>query len=194
MQELIRLMQDMVSLLDAANVFEKVKAEGEKGEPQQITTTSTEKVTAEVQGEQSKVQELSKPEEAPPVTEQPPSITKQVLLVSTALVIYASKDKASEEKILEEEPPTKRLKFLISNPSTTLPMPLRSIFPQDMTVDQFIDTLFNITSSEFSPTHPRYESKGKGITTEENQMKDLIPLIEEGGSDLQLHSWNTYVT
>ncbi|GJT76860.1 hypothetical protein Tco_1043585 [Tanacetum coccineum] len=99
MQELIRLMKDMVSLLDATNVFEKVKAEGEKvslaedielelaekakakvvkeakvaeetmeipqGEPQQITTTSTEEAMAKVQGEQPRVQELSKPKEAP---------------------------------------------------------------------------------------------------------------------------------
>ncbi|GKA72010.1 reverse transcriptase domain-containing protein [Tanacetum coccineum] len=51
-----------------------------------------------------------------------------------------------------------------------------------MTLDQFTGTLFNTTSSEYSPTPPRDESKGKGIATEENPLKDLIPLMDEGGS------------
>ncbi|GKB22013.1 hypothetical protein Tco_0855936 [Tanacetum coccineum] len=51
----------------------------------------------------------------------------------------------------------------------------------NMTVGQFTDSLFNTTSSEYSPTPPKDESKGKGITTEDNPMKELIPLMDEGG-------------
>ncbi|GJU05641.1 hypothetical protein Tco_1122071 [Tanacetum coccineum] len=182
MQELISLMKDMVSFLDAANVFEKIKAEGEKGDPQQIITTSTEEATIEVQGEQPKVQELSKLEEAPLVNDQPPSITKQVPLMSTTLVIHASEDKALEEKISEEEPPTKSLKLLIPNLSTTLPIPMCSIFLQNITVDQFTDTLFNTTSSKYSPTPHRDESKGTTSTT----LTAKLPILNPGDYDLWL--------
>ncbi|GJT76861.1 hypothetical protein Tco_1043586 [Tanacetum coccineum] len=63
-----------------------------------------------------------------------------------------------------------------------------------MIVDQFIDILFNITSYKYSPTPPRDESKGKGIATKENPIKDLIPLIEEGGLAPQMLNLNQFST
>ncbi|GKB34254.1 retrovirus-related pol polyprotein from transposon TNT 1-94, partial [Tanacetum coccineum] len=51
----------------------------------------------------------------------------------------------------------------------------------NMTVGQFTDSLFNTTSSEYSPTPLKDESKGKGIAMKDNPMKELIPLMDEGG-------------
>ncbi|GKA90446.1 hypothetical protein Tco_0812316 [Tanacetum coccineum] len=76
------------------------------------------------------------------------------------------------------------------------PTPLRSIIlehllnplEQKLSVEQFTNQLFGTTSSNFAPspprepTPPRDPSKGKGVSTEE-PMKELIPYIEEGGSD-----------
>ncbi|GJZ27497.1 hypothetical protein Tco_0571750 [Tanacetum coccineum] len=93
------------------------------------------------------------------------------------------KDKASEDKASEEEPHSKRLKFLIPNPSTKSPTPLSSIMPQNMTMGLFTDSLFRTTLSEYSLTPPKDKNKGKGIATEEEPMKLLMPLIEQGGSD-----------
>ncbi|GJV74722.1 hypothetical protein Tco_1506306 [Tanacetum coccineum] len=63
-----------------------------------------------------------------------------------------------------------------------------------MTLDQFTGTLFNTTSSEYSPTPPKDESKGKGIVTEENPLKDLIPLMDEGGSAPKMPNINSFST
>ncbi|GJT67301.1 putative retrotransposon gag domain, aspartic peptidase domain protein [Tanacetum coccineum] len=59
---------------------------------------------------------------------------------------------SSEDKPTEDEPPFKRL------------------------------SLFNITSSEFSPT-PLKDDKVKGVASEEDPLKELIPLIDEEGDD-----------
>ncbi|GJY44111.1 hypothetical protein Tco_0432324 [Tanacetum coccineum] len=55
-----------------------------------------------------------------------------------------------------------------------------------MTMKQFINNLFKTTLSKFSPTPPKDENKGKGITTKENPLKELIPLIEQGGPDPEM--------
>ncbi|GJW61329.1 hypothetical protein Tco_0110664 [Tanacetum coccineum] len=49
-------------------------------------------------------------------------------------------------------------------------------------MEQFTNNLFMITSFEYSPTPPKDESKGKGIATKENTLKELIPLKDDGGS------------
>ncbi|GJS24927.1 hypothetical protein Tco_0453559 [Tanacetum coccineum] len=98
------------------------------------------------------------------------------------MVVHALKEKDSKENISDEEPPSKRLKFLIPNPIISSPNPLRTILPQNISLKQFTDNLFQTTSSVFSPTPPSDESKGKGIATEENPLKELIPLMDEGGS------------
>ncbi|GJZ06933.1 hypothetical protein Tco_0540726, partial [Tanacetum coccineum] len=77
------------------------------------------------------------------------------------LVVHTPEEKASKDKAIEEEPPSKRLK-------TT-------------------------SSSEYFPTPPRDENKGKGIDTKEEPMKLLMPLIEQGESDpkmLNLHQFS----
>ncbi|GJS81558.1 retrovirus-related pol polyprotein from transposon TNT 1-94 [Tanacetum coccineum] len=111
---------------------------------------------------------------------------------TTALVIHTPKEKASEDKVSEEEPSPKRIKFLIPNPSTTSPTPLSLILPQNITMGQFTNSMFKTTSSEYSSTPPRDESKGKGIETKENPMKDLIPQMEEGGSAPKMLNLNHF--
>ncbi|GJS27319.1 hypothetical protein Tco_0487939 [Tanacetum coccineum] len=69
----------------------------------------------------------------------------------------------------------------------------------ELSVEQFTKKLFTITSFSFAPspskepTPPRDPSKGKGIAIEE-PMKELIPYIEEGGSDLKKLNIKPFVT
>ncbi|GKF02782.1 hypothetical protein Tco_0029705, partial [Tanacetum coccineum] len=128
-----------------------------------------------VQKKQPYGQESTMSEQTPPDTEQAPP-------ESTALVVHASVEKDLEEKVFEEEPPSKRLKFLIPNPITTLQNPLNTILPQNISLEQFTDSLLQITSSKYSITPHRDENKGKGIATEEEPVKLLMHLIEQGGS------------
>ncbi|GKC10394.1 hypothetical protein Tco_1007176 [Tanacetum coccineum] len=96
-------------------------------------------------------------------TTVPGLISKPLNKELNALNILESRvEKDSEEKVLEEEPPFKRLKFLIPNPITSSPNPLNTILPQNISLDQFTDSLLKTTSSEYSLTPPRDESKGKG--------------------------------
>ncbi|GJX43037.1 hypothetical protein Tco_0259713 [Tanacetum coccineum] len=109
-----------------------------------------------------------------------------------ALVIHASeenvsKEKASDKEATDDEPPMKKLKFLIPTPT-----PLRSIFPEPTPIDP---TPLKDPTPLREPTPPRYERKGKGIATEEEPMKHLLPLIEQGGSDpnmLNLQQFSTF--
>ncbi|GJT81883.1 hypothetical protein Tco_1056225 [Tanacetum coccineum] len=76
---------------------------------------------------------------------------------------------------------------------TSSPNPLSIILPQNICLEQFTDSLFQTTSSEYSLTPPRDENKGKGIATEEEPVKLLMHLIEQGGSDpkmLNLQQFN----
>ncbi|GKF02786.1 hypothetical protein Tco_0029709, partial [Tanacetum coccineum] len=118
------------------------------------------------QGEQQLINNktASVKEEQPSVQEttSAPPITKQAPLKLITLVVHASVEKDLEEKVSKEEPPSKRL------------------------------NLFKTTSSEYSSTPSKDESKGKGIATKENPMKGLIPLVEEGGSALQLLNLNQF--
>ncbi|GJR47580.1 hypothetical protein Tco_1315683 [Tanacetum coccineum] len=146
-----------------------------------------------VQKEQPPVQELTS-------SEQAPLITEPVLTVSTTLVVDTLEENTSEEQVSEEEPPFKRLKFLIPNPTTSSPTPLSFVLPQDvkqltavnMSIDQFTDGLFKTTSSEYSPTPLRDERKGKGISTKEDPLKVLVPLIDEGGSAPKMPNLNQF--
>ncbi|GKC01975.1 hypothetical protein Tco_0993585, partial [Tanacetum coccineum] len=107
----------------------------------------------------------------------------------------------------DDEPPFKKLKFLIPTSSIPSPTPLNSIPPEPiqrteitkMSFDQFSEHLTQTTSSIFSPTPPREptpprdESKGKGIATEE-PLKDLMPYIEEGGSVPKMPKLKSFIT
>ncbi|GJZ04491.1 hypothetical protein Tco_0537766, partial [Tanacetum coccineum] len=118
------------------------------------------------------------------VNEQAPPSSK-LTNSKTALVIHPLENKTSEANVSKvkdsiDEPPVKKLK-------------------QELSVKQFIDYLFNTTSSSFSPspprepTPPRDPSKGKGVTIEE-PMKDLIPYMEEGGSEPKIQSLKSFIT
>ncbi|GKD02728.1 hypothetical protein Tco_1177702 [Tanacetum coccineum] len=57
------------------------------------------------------------------------------------------------------------------------------------------DSKEKTTSSEYSPTPHRDENKGKGIATEDDPVKLLMHLIEQGGSDpkmLNLQQFSTF--
>ncbi|GKA99171.1 hypothetical protein Tco_0827108, partial [Tanacetum coccineum] len=94
---------------------------------------------------------------------QAPLDTESIPSVSSAMIIHSSVDKPSEN-----EPPVKKLEFLIPDPSIPSPTPLSSFSPQvfkqkagpNLSIEQFTDSLFQTTSL----TPLRDENKGKGIT------------------------------
>ncbi|GJY81432.1 retrovirus-related pol polyprotein from transposon TNT 1-94 [Tanacetum coccineum] len=161
--------------------LDKAKAEGEK-------VSFEEDIALEISKKAKAVEEAKAAEEDKAAAKA----AKEAMGEQTS-VQEQSKPKEAPP-ISEEEPPSKRLKFLIPNLSTTLPNPLSLILPQNITLDQFTSTLFNTTSSEYSPTPPRDESIGNGIATEENPLKDLIPLIDEGGPALKMPNVNPFST
>ncbi|GJS60647.1 hypothetical protein Tco_0655431 [Tanacetum coccineum] len=129
----------------------------------------------------------------------------------TTMVAHKSEDNSREtisgKKDSEDEPPVKKIKVLIPTPEILKPAPRSSIIPehlqnpaqQKLSIEQFIEQLFNTTSSSFAPspprepTPPRDPSKGKEIASEE-PMKELIPCIEEGGLDLKMLNIKPFVT
>ncbi|GJU72069.1 hypothetical protein Tco_1263474 [Tanacetum coccineum] len=137
--------------------------------------------------EQSSAQVIPNAEQAPPVNEE------------KALVLHTLEEKSLGEKDTDDEPPAKKLKFIILTSSAIpSPTPLKSIMHKllqkhdanKMTMDQFTEHLTNTTSSIFSPspprepTPPRDEQKGKGIATED-PLKEIMPFMEEG-ADLKV--------
>ncbi|GJR98982.1 hypothetical protein Tco_0271156 [Tanacetum coccineum] len=70
------------------------------------------------------------------------------------------------------------------------PTPLNSFRPpvtfNNISYDQFTTNLFSSGSSEYSPTSPPKvvdKGKGKAQVSDDDQLKQLLPLIDEGGSD-----------
>ncbi|GJU58899.1 hypothetical protein Tco_1236665 [Tanacetum coccineum] len=181
--------KDMVFLLKAAEVFKKANAEGEKSEKNNPATPTKENP------------DQTQLKNKPPVNEE------------NALVLHALMEKSSEKNVSDDEPPVKKLKFLIPTPSLILsPTPLKSIVPEPtqkpdatkMMIKQITEHLSKTTSSIFSPTPPREltlprdptpprdESKGKGIATEE-LLKEIMPFMEEGGSVPKIPSLKSFV-
>ncbi|GJS95659.1 hypothetical protein Tco_0802627 [Tanacetum coccineum] len=86
-----------------------------------------------------------------------------------------------------------------NNPKTPKDSEIPKPLEQKLFVEQFTDQLFSTTCSTFAPspprepTPPRDPSKGKGVATEE-PMKELIPYIEEGGSDPNMLKMKSLVT
>ncbi|GJW79166.1 hypothetical protein Tco_0140848 [Tanacetum coccineum] len=131
--------------------------------------------------------------------------------IETTMVAYKSEDNSREtilgKKDSEDEPPVKKIKVLIPTLEILKPTPRSSIIPehlqnpahQKIYVEQFIEQLFNTTSSNFAPsppkepTPPRNPSKGKEISSEE-PMKELIPCIEEGELDLKMLNIKPFIT
>ncbi|GKC44512.1 hypothetical protein Tco_1062234 [Tanacetum coccineum] len=105
----------------------------------------------------------------------------------TALIVHPSekensKDIISGKKDSEDEPPTKKLKVLIPTPDIPMPTPLSSLIPKHL--------LNPLQQNLFVEQDP---SKGKGVVIKE-PMKELIPYIEEGGSDPKMQSLKPFVT
>ncbi|GJV04137.1 hypothetical protein Tco_1337706 [Tanacetum coccineum] len=104
-----------------------------------------------------------------------PLVNEENALVLHTSVVKASKENNLEKKVLDDEPPVKKLKFLITTPSSIpSPTPLKELtLPRDQ-------------------NPPRDESKGKGIATEE-PLKEIIPFMEEGGSVPKIPSFKSFV-
>ncbi|GKF84957.1 hypothetical protein Tco_0249855, partial [Tanacetum coccineum] len=88
----------------------------------------------------------------------------------------------------ESDPPAKK-------PKVTFEMltPIQSVMPPaftDIPFSQFAENLFKAEESKFSPSPPRHDiqDKGKGIAepNEDDQIKMIMPLVEEGGSNPDL--------
>ncbi|GKD48988.1 hypothetical protein Tco_1277964 [Tanacetum coccineum] len=151
---------------------------------------------ADVKGEHSIAQEFTKEDQVPPTPK-------------TTIVLHESVNKNSEEDISKEndskeKPPSKKLKVVIPTPVFPTLTPLSSIIlehllnPGKMYVKQFTDQLFSTNSSSFpssppkEPTPPRDLGKGKRVATEE-PMKQLIPFLEEGGSEPKMPNLKSFV-
>ncbi|GJW60180.1 hypothetical protein Tco_0109515 [Tanacetum coccineum] len=136
---------------------------------------------ANVQGEQSTAQETTTVVQAPPISELADK--------DKAMVLHGSKLKnlvvdTSEKKDSDDEPPVKKLKFLIPTSSIPSPTLMNSILPEPIP---------RIEISKIELTPPRDESKGKGIAFEE-PLKDLMPYIEEGGSVSKMPKLKSFIT
>ncbi|GJU64091.1 putative reverse transcriptase domain-containing protein [Tanacetum coccineum] len=143
-----------------------------------------------------------------------PLVNEENALVPHASVEKSSVVNTSEKKVTDDEPPIKKMKFLLLTPSSILsPTPLNSILPIPvqkpdaitMTIEQFTKHLSKTTSSIFSPTPPREltsprdltpprdESKWNGIATKE-PLKEIMPFIEEGGSVTKMPNFMPFST
>ncbi|GJS88640.1 hypothetical protein Tco_0771276 [Tanacetum coccineum] len=99
---------------------------------------------------------------APPTAEQAPPTAEQAPSVSTTLVVLSLEEKGSEDKPTKDEPPSKKLKFLV--PNLNIP---------------------SLTPLKFSPTPPsKIADKGKSIATEDDPTKQLMPFIEQNVKDV----------
>nr|GFB96301.1 hypothetical protein [Tanacetum cinerariifolium] len=128
-----------------------------------------------VQREQPSAQVVPNARQAPPVNEE------------KALVLDISKEKSSEEDTskneIDDEPPTKKLKFLIPPSLIPSPTPLKSIIPKPlkvtevskMTLDQFTEHL-----SKNQLIHIlSYSSKSTNTLQRFRQKKRVGPLSQE---------------
>nr|GEV97097.1 hypothetical protein [Tanacetum cinerariifolium] len=113
LRELINLMKDMVNLLGLANVFKEANADGEKvslEEDMTLELAEEAKVTKEAKDveEAKAVKQAKLSNQAPPTTKPIPSISFD--LIVHPLEGKASKENNLEERVLEEEPPFKKVK------------------------------------------------------------------------------------
>ncbi|GKA81684.1 hypothetical protein Tco_0788376 [Tanacetum coccineum] len=217
-------LKDMVSLLKAVEVFKKANVEGEKWEKNNPESTAKEKDAQhpdQSKGEQDsgattvaiipREQALA---QVVPNIGQAPSINEE-----KAHVFYTSEEKSLEEdtsgkKETDNEPPTKKLKFLISSSSIPSPTPLKSIMVEPpkvtkaskMTLDQFTKHLSKTTSSIFSltpprepnlpkePTPPRDFAQGKEVAITKEQVNKLVSYQEERGSNPKMPKTKSFTT
>ncbi|GJY11427.1 hypothetical protein Tco_0379612 [Tanacetum coccineum] len=160
LRQLVDLIRDLVVLIDSTLASTKVVPEGEKKYTQE-NKESVITILAPAQREQkpsNNTPKLKSTKEAK-VDAQGEQSSEQAPPISTALVVHSF-----EEKPTEDEPVFKKLR------------PLAII---NMPMDQFTDSLFNTTSSEFSPTLLK-DDKGMGVASKKDPLKESILLIDEG--------------
>nr|GEV29769.1 reverse transcriptase domain-containing protein [Tanacetum cinerariifolium] len=140
------------------------------------------------------------------------SVNEESALVLHASVEKSAEVNTSQKEEINDEPALKKLKFLILAPTplnSVLPEPLQKPDATTMSSDQFTEHLFKTTSSINSSSPPRdqspprslavnmslnqdssippkHDDKGKGVIIEEDPLKELIPLMDEGGSNLKI--------
>ncbi|GJX98736.1 hypothetical protein Tco_0355755 [Tanacetum coccineum] len=113
----------------------------------------------------------------------------QVAHTSIALVIH-----------LSEEPLVKKLKFVLDDIPIPSPTPLKSIrltIIDNIPYEQFLENLFISSHSEFSPTPPpKMADKGKckAQVSVDDQIKKIMPLMDEGGSAPSFSNLNQFKT
>ncbi|GKA56847.1 hypothetical protein Tco_0755919 [Tanacetum coccineum] len=145
---------------------------------------------------------------------QAPFVNEEKALVLHTLEEKSSKEDTLGKKETDDEPPAKKLKFLVPSSSIPSPTPLKSIMPEPpkvtkaskMTLDQFTKHLNKTTSSIFSPTPlrelnllkeptpPRDSAKGKEVAIIEEQVNKLVSYQEEGGSNPKMPKITSFTT
>ncbi|GJS80132.1 hypothetical protein Tco_0730013 [Tanacetum coccineum] len=180
-QDLRIMFEDMVSLLEAVEVFKKAN------------------------GDQPSAQVVPNTRQAPPVNEE------KALVLHTEEKKSSEEDTSGKKETNDEPTAKKLKFLIPSSsiPSPTplksiMPQPPKFTEAIKMTLDQFTEHLSKITSSIFSPTPlreptpskdqtpPRVKSKGKSIATEDPLM-DIMPFMEEGGSAPKISSLKSFV-
>ncbi|GJW40928.1 hypothetical protein Tco_0066773, partial [Tanacetum coccineum] len=150
----LRLMfKDMVLLLEAPKVFKRLMLKGRMG-----ATTNSRVIECRTS----------------------PSDNEENALVLHASMEKSSVENTSEKKVSHDEPPVKKLKFLIPTLSSILSLtPLNSVLPEPiqkpnvtkMTIEQFTKHLNKTTSSFFSPTPPREPTLPRDLTPPRDESK-----------------------
>ncbi|GJZ38950.1 hypothetical protein Tco_0585513 [Tanacetum coccineum] len=154
------IVKDRISYCgDTANVFKEAKAEGEK--------VSLEEGMALELAEEAKAK-AAEEAKAKAAEEAKENIQGEPHPINTT---NSKDDNAEAQGELSS----------VQDPLTTEPIP--SVLPQNISLKQFTNSLFQTTSSKYSLTLLRDENKGKGIAVEGEPLKQLLPLIGQGGSD-----------
>ncbi|GKA42454.1 hypothetical protein Tco_0735114, partial [Tanacetum coccineum] len=180
-QDLRVMFKDIVSLLEAAEVFKKANAEGKKWEKNNPAEEKDAQHPDQTKGEQ-----ISGANIADIIQGEQPSA--QVVL--------------NEEKAL---PLSKRFKIMTPIPN---PIPLNTFVPkhllkpeeQQKSLHDFTDQLFGTTSSKFSLTPPREPTplrdpaKGKEVNIVKEQVNELVTYQEEGGYIPKMPKLKSFIT
>ncbi|GKB49351.1 hypothetical protein Tco_0900104, partial [Tanacetum coccineum] len=124
-----------------------------------------------------------------PIARQAPRVNKE-----KALVIHTSEEKSLEEdtsgkKESDNEPPVKKLKFLIPSSLIPLPTPLNK-----STSSIFSPTPPREPTPPKEPTPPRDSAKGKEVTITEEQVNKFVSYQEEGGSNPKMPKIKSFTT
>ncbi|GJS94423.1 hypothetical protein Tco_0801391 [Tanacetum coccineum] len=202
-QDLRLMFHDIVSLLEAAEVFKKANAEGEKWEKNNPAKEKDAQHPDQTKGEQ-----ISGANTADIVQGEQPS-AQAVTNEEKALVVHNPEEMKSEGTVsmeddldddeLDKQPLSKRFKIMTPIPN---PIPLNTFVPghllkpeeQQKSLHEFTDQLFGTTSSKFSPTPPRDPAKGKEVAIVKEQVNELVTYQEEGGSIPKMPKLKSFIT